>query len=94
MSNKAKHTAGEWGVAKEITQGVNHGRFSIKCDFSEIALVNPNVEEAEANARLIAAAPDGLFLAEYIANHDGMPSRETWAEMQRKAKALINKATE
>jgi hypothetical protein len=71
MSEQAKHTPGPWEVTN-IPQAVRHSEFSVKAVFGcpgmdDSKLVPAMITfgaNAEANAHLIAAAPDLLAIAE------------------------------
>lgn len=59
MNNKTKHTAGEWQTSKTVND------ITIHSEGKDVALVyqysrSVDEEEATANARLIAAAPELL----------------------------------
>lgn len=96
----SKHTPGPWAYAPILT-----GDFAIYADFDggkKIAVVDAWRPEGEANARLIAAAPDLLFaLEELLAEFDArdrdaqrepgcMGIRETGGIVE--ARAAVSKA--
>lgn len=53
---KAKHTTGEW----TLRRGINDIRSKDNYIIAQIGSANNNDEEAEANAKLIAASPELL----------------------------------
>ena len=58
MSEKVTHTPGPWSV-EDCTPGESTGlRFAINSKDNVIARTTDGWKEAQANARLIAAAPD------------------------------------
>jgi len=91
-----QHTPGPW----MRTHG--SGRYYIKTDKQSIATVfssngefgcptNPTSEQASANARLIAAAPELLALLIELVDMEGpQPGTSAWGD---KARAAIAKAT-
>lgn len=54
-----KHTPGPWSISYEC-EHAKHGQFSIETNDSFIALVDAGLIAQQANARLIAAAPELL----------------------------------
>lgn len=87
-----QHTQGPWLKTLSADGRVavnNHNRF---CSEFPIALVNGPSHEVDANARLIAAAPELLAALEYIVNWS--PDAGKWnAETARdQALAAIAKA--
>lgn len=101
----AKHTPGPWEVCGKLQYEPRihimkiEGRFlEIGDDISCIALIPLNHPEAEANARLIAAAPDLLAALEQIAGEgadDNVPLNKSDAMGMRKiAREAIAKAKE
>ena len=95
MNTNAKHTPGPWIVASQDTET---NEIPIKCGKSILARVAPRPHwdaTQEANARLIAAAPDLLFalyacLAELVdvVNAEGGDE----SEAMRQARAAILQA--
>lgn len=94
MSN-TKHTPGPWINTKE--QGKLFGSFNAVNDEANkvtIAIVyGSNIEEAEANAKLIAASPDLLEALDELLNCDYTSGTHLYTA-QLKAKAAIKKAIE
>ena len=59
MSGQAKHTPGPW-FPQEVAYAP-YRKLSVRCGRGQVALIQAlETEEDEANARLIAAAPDLL----------------------------------
>lgn len=56
---KTKHTQGEWTLRKGINDVISKDKYII----AQIASANNNEDEALANAKLIASAPDLLKAA-------------------------------
>ncbi len=67
MSDKANHTPGPWRVVvpKRPLQGFTHAIDSPSGSVAWAFPPNDDLARAEANARLIAAAPDLLTLATF-----------------------------
>jgi hypothetical protein len=105
------HTAGTWRVAGELDflRVEAESENPNACDgIRQIALVRqsdyeiPNYEEAEANAKLIAAAPELLdalqgvmnFIEQYATLHDcnGKDLEEDFSDFANAANAAIRKA--
>lgn len=98
-----KHTPGPWilgkhgvikaGVVRQYTNGESQDQIAMAC-----GLDHDNMGSQEANARLIAAAPDllealiELEAAQYL-NFNDRDARKEWRFAIIKAKAAINKAT-
>jgi hypothetical protein len=92
-----KHTAGPWAVARLIPQSNEYIR-TIKAGDEHIAHVGDfinGMDEARANARLIAAAPELLKAAQLLIKLAGMDGRiyELDEEGIAAAEAAIIKAT-
>ena len=85
----AQHTPGPWRMDVEA-EGVQGCR-SIFADEQGICTTDGLYDDAEdlANARLIAAAPDGLALAYAVAEH----FKDTDAPLGQQARDFITKAT-
>jgi hypothetical protein len=91
----SKHTPGPWQYSTKITASENHRGFSIRAarwSISDVQPIDVEGEEGEANARLIAAAPDLLeacraVSAHYSASLDYQPAFVTLA------RAALAKAT-
>ena len=90
----SKHTQGPWEVSG-TTRGLN-GLY-IKADNKHIAQVFSSIPECEANAKLIAAAPemlDALFSAVLIIDKLGIIKSDTTLSNDiKKIYNAINKAT-
>ncbi len=96
-----KHTPGEWTLdhrqAGRVViagrPGFNGGCYRVAdAYFSNSGLANtPRIEEAKANARLIAAAPDLLEAADWVWKVRGHPA--DMASAMLALKAAISKAT-
>ena len=105
-ANKHKHTPGPWRVAGRRTFGPSTGARDIT--HTVVAMPHPNGEwevigvrsaNEEADARLIAAAPDMLEALEaMLAMYESAPEYPTMAEIDEmlavdeKARAAIKKA--
>ena len=75
MSEKQTHTPGPWSI-EDCTPGESTGLcFAINSENNVIARTTDGWKEAQANARLIASAPDMLEMCklfeECMANLDG-----------------------
>lgn len=83
MSETSKHTPGPWVLMPEFHG--DHGQYYItdEADGSEIASVTAWIgehrAEAEANARLIAAAPDLLSALVMLRDADDIGVREGYS---------------
>jgi hypothetical protein len=101
----SKHTPGSWTIRREpSSRGRGFHRTVVRDGFTwPIAEVSTaaggQVDIAEANARLIAAAPELLEALEEMCappeNDDEDPTpeeNEKWADTMRKARAAIAKA--
>ena len=86
-----KHTPGPWSVEKGDPECGNYGWYVCHPDTvdEESAICNLSVE-AEANARLIAAAPELLEALKECITDDGATGMRS-IELARKRLAAINK---
>jgi hypothetical protein len=93
-----KHTPGPWSAEddRSISAPTPDGSGCIlpRITIAEVWSGGCGVEQADANALLLAAAPDLLAFAQWLMesyhSEDGMPSAK---EIARDARALIEKAT-
>jgi hypothetical protein len=76
-----KHTQGEWII---------QGKTLIKCNGEQTASVNSMIDEYEANAKLIAAAPD--LLNALLAVYKDLEQFSLLPSTERIVKEAINKA--
>lgn len=89
-NNMTKHTKGKWEIGNDGLSIYGNNMFLCRlCD--DVAWT----DEAQANARVIAAAPDMLEVLEYICNFysdniDSMPV--SFQTVVNEAEAIINKA--
>jgi hypothetical protein len=91
----AQHTPGPWKVVGVAREGVRHSRVAAKTLIARVySEAFGDVAQEEANARLIAAAPDLLAVARMAAEQF-----ELYAEQHRKkqtqdgdAKEAVNRA--
>ena len=82
-----KHTPGPWNYDRSgYSLYVNSGRELV----TALSMDGKRLETSEANARLIAAAPDLLALAERIAR---LPEHGHYLALIDEARAAISKAT-
>ena len=95
--DKTRHTSGPWQVvtgedwdgATVQTQG---GRIVACCDGCDIpgATKEPTTEEAKANARLIAAAPEMLDALKTLhACHRAFSGSDDWTTLDDEARAEV-----
>lgn len=69
MSDETQHTEGPWHVFPRLKEGTdNDGRIHVGPGSHSIAVLLED-ENPEANARLIAAAPDLLRLMKRVRDH-------------------------
>lgn len=92
---ETKHTKGEWVISKESITYIqtNESIPTVICDF---AYAGPRILEEEANAKLIAAAPDlleALTTLLKVFQTDGSDYEDDQKAIS-KAKQAIKKATE
>jgi hypothetical protein len=98
---KTKHTPGPWKYEKwDSLAGIKFDRYEILVDYKHpfldkvtIANVGDAIEEKEANARLIAAAPQMLAALELIATCEKEVGRMN-SVMYLAAMQAIKKATQ
>jgi len=90
---ETKHTPGPWKSNYRKGTGFDHGYIIERTNGQSIAAINRDSwqtsGEYEANARLIAAAPDALALARAVAGH----FKDTDAPLGQMARDFIAKAT-
>ena len=91
----AKHTPGPWRIATEPSgiraRHIKADSYLTVCSFLTSVSRNCGPDEINANARLIAAAPDLLALLVELVDIEGpMPGTSAWGD---KARAAIAKAT-
>ena len=98
MSEQAKHTPGPWTLEPSCIRGGDRSRSLVICGPGRVSGRSPAEHgEDEANARLIAAAPELLQacrealadLEGYLAEWETDPALETVQELR----AVIAKAT-
>lgn len=99
MNSNARYTQGEWKVH-------NHAPFSVWCGDTQISsgrwideeshdvaeVCEQHQDRAEANARLIAAAPDLFDALKAIVAYEAQPDFSQWAKCMAAAEAAISKA--
>lgn len=96
MTNQVKFTQGEW----KISHGANfipsigsaelHQPIAHLCNMTE---ANQFCEEAEANAKLIAAAPDMLTALIHVENHlSGITSMREWTPAEANLYEIVMEA--
>ena len=92
MPNEAKHTPGPWEVNGQTIETVARPSLCIGLAFvpDELSAAPESMSECEANACLIAAAPEGYELARYI-KHLGDEGHSINEKAYRMARALIAK---
>lgn len=97
----AKHTPGPWAITRSDASGRPYQIRSLGAkdgpgaivDVTRWAFLNmPSSPEAEANARLIAAAPDMLAALKALADEYNDPALESEGPAYRSAIAAIAKA--
>ena len=94
MTN-TKHTTGPWALDARATchvVGVNNRSVCSAGGYSDNCSDGAYILENEANARLIAAAPELLEALENIIATDGNPCAITKCKAETKAIAAIAKA--
>jgi hypothetical protein len=96
VSKAGGHTPGDWRVSR----GAGGDPFSIEASTRTIAAIKTVRDESEANARLIAAAPDLLAALDELLYHRRYPSGflsqpaiTRNAKIEAAASAAIAKAT-
>jgi hypothetical protein len=93
--HRMKHTEGPWCLFRPHRESYWHVNQQGGPGYiGDVLMVSHRAAECEANARLIAAAPDLLALAEWLLesyhSDAGMPEAK---EIAREARAAIAKAT-
>ena len=99
---KNQHTKGEWSLhfTRQLPTGrKNQYQCHVSSNKSDLIVAKVNgygVEQAEANAKLIAAAPELLhWLDELLTDTNVLHALNTyWPEGKKKALEAIKKATE
>jgi hypothetical protein len=88
----SKHTPGPWytaGTFRKVYVVAKEGEREVIVANSEYACTSSNLDEAEANARLIAAAPDLLEVLEWVTRLLGIHVDESHpADMLEERKAI------
>lgn len=79
-----KHTKGEWFI---------QGKNLIRCNNEQVASANSMLDEYEANAKLIASAPELLEALIMLMHPNDMNDVNFANRAREKAKNLINKVT-
>lgn len=102
------HTPGTWYAIYNDERIAKQPHWSVECHWPDTIAIAPFIRdaykegEAEANAKLIAAAPDllealerlvHLHLCEQEGLSSGQPSPEDWHEAVERASQAINKAS-
>jgi hypothetical protein len=97
----SKHTKGPWEVVGNTVYALHESFGRKRNRFWATVYSDPSAdelkEEAEANARLIAAAPELLEALKWYVETDevmNMEGNEFWLEGKARAEAAIRKATE
>jgi len=96
---KTKHTPGEWVFKEWKQEGTDFYHIRSKKEFTDlIATVHRwkgyiDKREAEANAKLIAAAPDMLKALTEVRRH-GLIEKDGYETIVKEVNEAINKATE
>lgn len=85
----AKHTPGPWSINYDC-EYAKHGQLSIETNDFFIALVDAGVIAQQANARLIAAAPELLQALQGMVDYYGTASANI--EALEAARAALAKA--
>lgn len=87
-----KHTKGKWTVRGNFKALEVFSTYGTLCAIARQSSIDSEIDsEAEANAKLIATAPEMLQLLQKIYNSQQVEGNaEIWAEI----KTLIKKATE
>jgi len=86
------YTKGEWRIAKRDGHSVGVRPVIYTKDVDRIAIISyrgvPSIEEADANARLIAAAPDLLDACKLCRHNEN----KRWSEIKEVLDRAITKA--
>ena len=94
----AGHTKGPWAIRRDIDGLTILGGPNNEAIWCIAGYLPGGTGEMEANARLIAAAPELLgALKWYVENDDvneGDPENEFWTNGLNRARAAIDKATQ
>lgn len=97
MSEVATHSPGPWGTIKGQYSETMGGQWLVRdAESIYVAHVHPRSDDgrpdatADANARLIAAAPDLLAACQFVLDNAGGPP----ADMLSMIRAAVRKATE
>ena len=91
---KAKHTQGEWKVTtdgQKVTSILDRNDAN---GFNNVCSINEHVEEREANAKLIASAPEMLTLLTKLIDLKYLSEYSDQDGVTQEAKDLIKQATE
>ena len=92
----SKHTPGPWNVSEEFDgTSIKAGMFHVTHTIQACGFHEPDVDKAvtQANARLIAAAPELLDALNAMLTHMGMDEDEWNKVTFNQARAAIAKAT-
>jgi hypothetical protein len=99
VKHTLKHTPGPWEqdadtIIKFLGEDANGPHIQQICEITYAHDPEESTKEAEANALLIAAAPELLEALEAMIRYgeDGPAKRETGYEIEMRAKAAIRKA--
>lgn len=100
--SEVRHTEGQWAVERNNTRIVVPGRKGFDgrpyrvadAYFSSAGLANtPSIDEAHANARLIASAPEMLAALKAVADLKGWTENGAVSATGRQVLAAISRAT-
>lgn len=94
-----KHTPGPWGIYRPpaVKSNLIHvvsgkkGEMAYATDIGYVTDLHHTASEQDANARLIAAAPDLLHLAEHVlamADDAYLTGHPEWIEIVEEARAI------
>jgi hypothetical protein len=96
----AQHTPGPWSLGSSLTDGYHFKRIEATVNGKRRYIATVDIENDDANARLIAAAPDLLEALTNIFSgiETGLvridtDADEAWSNALGKARAAIAKAT-
>lgn len=88
--NAPKHTPGPWTLgANPLMVMQRDSNYVIARAYERGTDAG---DQSEANARLIAAAPDLLAVCDLLADTDSQPDRQLWLELRDRARAALAKA--